>query len=191
MKATKHTKKSLSKSEQEILLETLKNRFLKYPKRHKGVDWEVVHKRLLRQPSKLWSLAQMEATGGEPDVVLFNKKTDTFTFMDCSPETPSGRRSWCFDEKALSARKENKPEGTAMGAAARMGVELLSEAQYRALQKVGVFDLKTSSWIATPLSIRALGGALFCDRRYDTVFVYHNGADSYYASRGFRASLEV
>lgn len=184
-------KKQLNKKDQAVLLETLRQRFADNPKRHKGMSWEKVEAKLLAKGGGLWSLAHMEATGGEPDVVLYDKKTDRYTFVDCSAESPSGRRSLCFDEAALKARKENKPAGSAVGLATMMGTSLLTEAQYRALQKVGEFDLKTSSWIATPDTIRSLGGALFGDRRYDTVFVYHNGAESYYAARGVRFALEV
>jgi hypothetical protein len=159
--------------------------------RHNGVEWTTVVARLEADPGKLRALAEMERTGGGPDVVTLEKNTREVVFVDCSPESPAGRRSLCFDEEALHARKENKPEGSAVGVAEAMGVELLTEAEYRALQKVGEFDLKTSSWIQTPAKIRKMGGALFCDRRYNTVFLYHNGAQSYYAARGFRAALRV
>ena len=159
--------------------------------RHKGVDWLAVQKRLEADLAKLWSLNEMEMTGGEPDVVKFDKKTSEYFFYDCADESPKDRRSLCFDLKAWTSRKENKPAGNAMDAAAEMGVEILSEDQYRELQQLGKFDLKTSSWIQTPEAIRKLGGALFCDRRYDHVFTYHNGAESYYAARGFRGCLKV
>jgi hypothetical protein len=159
--------------------------------RHKGLDWAKVQARLEANPDKLWSLAEMEETGGEPDVVGFDKKTGEYTFYDCAAESPKGRRSVCFDRAALEARKEHKPKDSAMNLAAGMGIELLTEAEYRALQLLGEFDTKTSSWVATPADIRKLGGALFCDRRYDTVFLYHNGAESYYAARGFRGSLRI
>jgi len=159
--------------------------------RHKGVDWARVQAKLEASPDKLWSLSEMERTGGEPDVVGFDRKTGEFLFYDCSAETPKGRRSVCYDRAALDARKENKPKDSAVDMAHAMGVELLTEEEYRALQKLGEFDTKTSSWVQTPSRIRELGGALFCDRRYDTVFLYHNGADSYYAARGFRAVLRV
>lgn len=157
--------------------------------RHKGLEWARVQEKLQANPEKLWSLSEMERTGGEPDVVAFDKKTGEYTFYDCSAESPKGRRSVCYDREALEARKEHKPKDSAMDMAAAIGIELLTEEQYRALQKLGQFDLKTSSWVKTPANIRKLGGALFCDRRYDTVFVYHNGADSYYAVRGFRGAL--
>jgi len=159
--------------------------------RHKGVDWARVQAKLEASPDKLWSLNEMERTGGEPDVVGFDKKTGEFVFYDCSAESPKGRRSICYDRAALDARKQNKPKDSAIDMADAMGVELLTEEEYRALQKLGEFDTKTSSWVQTPARIRELGGALFCDRRYDTVFLYHNGADSYYAARGFRAVLRV
>ncbi|MBX7114871.1 MAG: DUF4256 domain-containing protein [Myxococcaceae bacterium] len=159
--------------------------------RHQGLKWAEVQTKLEANVDKLWSLAEMEKTGGEPDVVAVDKKHGEFTFFDCSEESPKGRRSICFDAAALASRKENKPAGSAMGMAEEMGVEMLTEDQYRQLQALGEFDLKTSSWVQTPADIRKLGGALFCDRRYDTVFRYHNGAESYYAARGFRASLTV
>lgn len=187
----KATKKELSAAQRKELLGTLQARFEKHPQRHKGLDWSRVQERLEKNPSKLWSLYQMEATGGEPDVVGQDKKTGELIFIDCSTESPQGRRSVCYDREALNARKEHKPKDSAMDLAASMGVELLTEEQYRELQQLGKFDLKTSSWIQTPPAIRKLGGALFCDRRYDTVFLYHNGAESYYAARGFRASLRV
>jgi len=173
------------------LLGTLKARFEKNMNRHKGLDWAKVQARLEASADKLRSLDEMERTGGEPDVVGQDEKTGDYIFYDCSAESPKGRRSVCYDRKALDARKENKPADSAMDMAAAMGIELLTEEQYRALQELGEFDLKTSSWIQTPSEIRKLGGALFCDRRYDHVFLYHNGADSYYAARGFRGSLRV
>lgn len=159
--------------------------------RHKGLEWSDVQKRLQANPDKIWSLSEMERTGGEPDVIGHDKKSGGYLFADCSAETPKDRRSLCFDKEALDSRKEHKPDGSAVEMAQTMGIEILSEDQYRELQKLGKFDLKTSSWIQTPDAIRKLGGALFCDRRYDTVFVYHNGASSYYAVRGFRALLKV
>lgn len=170
-------------------LSTLRSRFEKNTKRHKGIDWEKVEKRLT--PAKLSILSRMEDSGGEPDVIGQDKKSGEYLFVDCSAESPAGRRSLCFDLEAWKKRKENKPKGNAMTLAEEMGVEILSEDQYRELQKLGEFDLKTSSWIKTPEDIRKRGGALFCDRRYDHVFVYHNGADSYYAARGFRGMLKV
>jgi len=175
----------------EELFGTLKARFEKNMNRHKGLEWSKVQAKLEVNPEKLSSLNEMERTGGEPDVVGHDKKTGEFIFYDCSAESPKGRRSVCYDREALEARKENKPKESAMNMAAAMRVELLTEEQYRELQKLGEFDAKTSSWIQTPADIRKLGGALFCDRRYNTVFVYHNGADSYYAARGFRGSLRV
>lgn len=182
---------ALSSEQRDELLATLKARFEKNMKRHKGLDWADVEAKLKGAPKKLWSLGEMERTGGEPDVVGHDKKTGEFVFYDCSAESPSGRRSLCYDRDALESRKENRPEGSAMDMAAEMGIELLTEEQYRELQKLGNFDLKTSSWVETPADIRKLGGALFCDRRYGHVFVYHNGAQSYYAARGFRGSLKV
>lgn len=184
-------KKQLTPNQAEELLLTLKDRFEKNMRRHTGLQWEKVQEKLAAHPAKLWSLFEMESTGGEPDVVGFDAKTKEFIFYDCSAESPSGRRSMCYDAQALEARKANKPKNSAMALAAHMGVTLLSEEEYRELQKLGSFDTKTSSWIQTPDKIRKLGGALFCDRRYDSIFVYHNGADSYYAARGFRASLRV
>ena len=175
----------------EDLLKTLKTRFEKNPDRHKGIDWDKVQARLEENPKKLKSLNEMEETGGEPDVVGFDKKTGEFIFFDCSAETPKGRRSVCYDRKALDSRKEHKPVNSAIDVAEAMGIELLTEEQYRELQTLGEFDLKTSSWIKTPAEIRKLDGALFCDRRYDHVFVYHNGASSYYAARAFRGVLRV
>jgi hypothetical protein len=185
------TKKKLSSSLSDELLKILNSRFEKNMKRHKGLEWAKVQAKLEGDSEKLWSLNEMEITGGEPDVVGYDKKTDEYIFYDCSPESPKGRRSICYDHDALEARKEHKPEDSAINLAMEMGIEILSEEQYRELQQLGHFDLKTSSWVKTPSSIRKLGGALFCDRRYDTVFLYHNGADSYYAARGFRGSLRV
>lgn len=173
------------------LLQTLQARFEKNMHRHQGLAWSNVQARLEGNRDALASLLEMESTGGEPDVVAHDKKSGAFTFCDCSRESPAGRRSLCYDRKALDARKENKPKGSAAEMAAAMGIELLTEERYRALQTLGEFDTKTSSWIQTPPEVRALGGALFCDRRYGQVFVYHNGAESYYAARGFRGSLKV
>ncbi|MBN8865288.1 MAG: DUF4256 domain-containing protein [Sphingobacteriales bacterium] len=189
-KATTATKK-ISADQATELLKLLKNRFEKNMHRHKGLDWSKVQVRLEGKPAKLWSLEEMEITGGEPDVTGFDKKTGEYIFVDCAAESPKGRRSICYDRKALDARKEHKPANSAMDLAAEIGIDLLTEEQYRELQQLEAFDLKTSSWIATPDAIRKLGGALFCDRRYDHVFVYHNGADSYYAARGFRGMLRV
>lgn len=175
----------------EELIKTLKERFEKNMNRHPGIDWSAVEARLQAQPEKLRSLSAMERTGGEPDVVGYDEASGAFIFYDCSPESPAGRRSLCYDRAALEARKKHKPEGSAMEMAAEMGIEMLTEEQYRELQKLGEFDRKTSSWVKTPESIRTLGGALFCDRRYNRVFVYHNSAESYYASRGFRGLLKV
>lgn len=186
---TSKTKLSLEASENIVSI--LKARFGKNMRRHNGIDWTTVEKKLDANPAKLWSLNEMEGSGGEPDVVSYDKKTNEFIFFDCAPETPKGRRSICYDREALDARKENKPKASAIEMASAMGVEILTEEQYRELQKTGEFDTKTSSWILTPAEIRSRGGALFCDRRYDHVFVYHNGAESYYAARGFRASLRV
>ena len=175
----------------EQLLETLMRRFEKNMQRHEGIAWEAVRERLDARPEKLAAVAEMERTGGEPDVVGRNGKTGEVVFCDCAAESPSGRRSVCYDPEALDARKEAKPRHSALGMASEMGIELLTEEQYRALQQLGEFDLKTSSWILTPPDVRSLGGALFCDRRYGKVFVYHNGAQSYYAARGFRGSVQV
>ena len=177
--------------EREELLSLLKARFEKNMNRHKGLEWSKVQAKLEANAEKLWSLNEMELTGGEPDVVGNDKKTGEYTFYDCSAESPKGRRSVCYDREALESRKEHKPKNNAIDMAAAMGIELLTEEQYRELQKLGDFDTKTSSWVQTPSEIRKLGGALFCDRRYDHVFVYHNGAESYYAARGFRGSLRV
>jgi hypothetical protein len=185
------TKKKLSAEQRSALLSTLKARFEKNKQRHKGIEWANVQAKLEANPEKLWSLHEMEETGGEPDVVGTDKKTGEFLFYDCSAESPKGRRSLCFDREALDARKEHKPKNSANDLAVAMGVELLTEEQYRALQKLGEFDQATSSWIRTPPDIRKLGGALFCDRRFGHVFVYHNGAESYYAARGFRGALRV
>ncbi len=176
--------------QREELLNTLKARFEKNMPRHIGLDWKSVQAKLEASPEKLWSLSQMEATGGQPDVVGYDKKTDEYLFFDCSAESPD-RRSLCYDRDAWESRKEHKPESSALEVAAMMGIEILTEEQYRAMQKLGKFDLKTSSWVKTPADIRALGGAIFCDRRYNTVFTYHNGAESYYAARGFRGVLRV
>lgn len=183
--------KTMNAKEREELLQTLQERFQKNPKRHKGIAWDDVRAKLEANPKKLSALAAMERTGGEPDVVAYDKKTGELVFFDCSEESPKGRRSLCYDRKALDARKENKPKDSALDMAAAIGIELLTEAEYRSLQQLGEFDLKTSSWVQTPPEIRKLGGAIFCDRRYDTVFVYHNGAESYYAARGFRGVLRV
>lgn len=190
MKGVK-TEKELSPGQREELLRALQARFEKNMNRHQGVEWTKVKARLEGSAEKLWSLGEMERTGGEPDVVGHDKKTGEYIFYDCSAESPKDRRSLCYDREALEARKENKPKNNAMDVAAAMGIELLTEEQYRELEKLGEFDTKTSSWVKTPAAIRKLGGALFCDRRYDTVFVYHNGAESYYAARGFRGSLRV
>lgn len=186
-----HQDRTLTKEQQEILMDRLKDRFESNPTRHPKLDWAPIQTKLEANPDRLWSLDQMEQTGGEPDVVLFDETTGEYVFVDCSADSPKGRRSLCYDQTALESRKENKPTGSALGLADEMGVEMLTENQYRELQKVGEFDTKTSSWVKTPDSIRSLGGALFCDRRYHHVFVYHNGAESYYSSRGFRASLRV
>ncbi|MFZ0455604.1 MAG: DUF4256 domain-containing protein [Ignavibacteriaceae bacterium] len=185
------TKKKLSPEQHEELLRVLKTRFEKNMNRHKNLEWAKVLAKLEANDEKLRSLNEMEKTGGEPDVVDYDKKTDEYIFYDCSHESPKGRRSLCYDREALESRKEHKPENNVIDMAAAMGIELLPEEQYRGLQKLGNFDLKTSSWVKTPADIRKLGGAIFCDRRYDTVFVYHNGAESYYAGRGFRGSLKV
>ena len=181
----------LSSGQRDELLGALKARFEKNMNRHKGLDWAKLQAKLEANAEKMWSLNEMETTGGEPDVVAFDKKTGEYVFYDCSAESPKGRRSVCYDREALDARKENKPANSAVDIAAAMGVELLTEEQYRELQKLGSFDLKTSSWVKTPDDIRKLGGALYCDRRYNHVFLYHNGADSYYAARGFRGALKV
>ena len=187
--ASKSTKK-LGKNEQEELLSTLEERFEENKERHKGIKWEKVRQKLEAAPAKLWSLSEMERTGGEPDVIGHDKASG-FLFVDCSAESPEGRRSLCYDDEALKARKKNKPKGSAVEMAADMGAELLTEEEYRQLQKVGEFDAKTSSWLTTPPEIRKLGGAIFGDYRFETVWIYHNGADSYYAARGFRCALRV
>src|SRR5262245_19304664 len=185
------TKKELSQKEREELLRALKARLEKNMNRHKGLEWSEVQAKLEANTEKLWSINEMERTGGEPDVVGHDKKTGEYIFFDCSPETPKGRTSVCYDREGLESRKEHKPKNNAIDMAAAMGIELLTEEQYRELQKLGHFDTKTSSWVETPSDIRKLGGALFCDRRYGHVFVYHNGAQSYYAARAFRGSLTV
>ena len=182
---------TLSKEQREELLKLLRARFEKHMNRHKGLEWGQVQAKLEANPKKLWSLSEMERTGGEPDVVGHDRKAGEYIFYDCSAESPKGRRSFCYDREALESRKENKPENSAIAMAHAMGVELLTEAEYRELQKLEQFDTKTSSWVKTPAEIRKLGGALFCDRRYNTVFLYHNGAESYYAARGFRGSLRI
>ena len=187
----KSTEKELPLGQREELLKVLKARFDKNMNRHKGLDWANVQAKLDSNPEKLWSLNEMERTGGEPDVAGHDKKTDEYIFYDCSAESPKGRRSLCYDREALVGRKEHKPKDSAVDMATVMGIELLTEEQYRELQKLGDLDTKTSSWVKTPFEIRKLGGALFCDRRYDHVFVYHNGAESYYAARGFRGWLRV
>src|SRR5690606_29276590 len=184
-------KKKISAEEEKQLLATLKERFEKNQDRHKGMEWKKIEDRLKNQPEKLWSLNEMDTTGGEPDVVDRDEKTGEYIFMDCSAESPKGRRSLCYDREGLESRKEHKPENSAVDLAAQMGIELLTEEQYRQLQNKGNFDMKTSSWLQTPSKIRKLGGAIFGDYRYDHVFIYHNGAQSYYAARGFRGVLNV
>ncbi|MGN6212361.1 DUF4256 domain-containing protein [Parafilimonas sp.] len=184
-------KKQLPQTEQAELLKILRNRFEKNMHRHKGLEWNKVQAKLEANPEKLWSLREMEETGGEPDVVEFDKNTGEYVFYDCSAESPKDRRSLCYDHEALESRKEHKPKNSALQMATEMGIQLLTENEYRQLQKTGKFDTKTSSWITTPAEIRELGGALFCDRRYNHVFTYHNGAESYYAARGFRGLLRV
>ena len=191
MAKTTHSKKALSVKEQKSLIDTLQKRFEKNMKRHKGIDWSAVEAKLEANSHKLWTLNEMESTGGEPDVIGYDKKTDEYIFCDCAEESPKGRRSLCYDYEAWQSRKENKPKNNAIDVARALGIELLSEEQYRELQKLGEFDLKTSSWVKTPADIRELGGAIFCDRRYNKVFTYHNGAESYYAARGFRGILKV
>ncbi len=191
MTIARPNKKKTGAVDYTSLLQILQTRFEKNSKRHKGIAWADVKKRLEANPGKCRSLQEMEDTGGEPDVVDQDKKTGEFIFMDCSPESPAGRRSFCYDREALDARKEYKPANNVIDMATEMGIELLNESQYRALQQLGKFDTKTSSWILTPDPSRKLGGALFCDRRYDQVFVYHNGVQSYYAARGFRGLLKV
>lgn len=183
--------KTLSTKEQEELIQTLKTRFEKNMKRHKGLNWDDVQKRLEANPDKLYILDEMELTEGEPDVVGFDKKSGEITFFDCAPESPKGRRSYCYDRAALDARKAHKPANSAVDVANEMGIEILTEEEYRALQELGDFDLKTSSWVKTPEDIRKKGGAIFCDKRYGRTFMYHNGADSYYGARGFRGKLIV
>ncbi len=184
-------KPQLSAEQQEELIKILKTRFEKNPKRHENIKWEEVQKKLESNPEKLWSLNEMERTEGEPDVIGYDKKTNEYLFFDCSAESPKGRRSLCYDRKALDSRKENKPANSAIDLALEIGIEILDEEQYHELQSLGNFDLKTSSWVKTPDEIRKLGGAVFCDKRYNTVFLYHNGAESYYAARGFRGVLRI
>ena len=184
-------KKKLSPEQQEEFLKALKSRFDKNMKRHEGLEWAKVQAKLEASPDKMWSLHEMERTGGEPDVIGHDKKTGEYLFYDCSEESPKGRRSICYDHEALEARKEHKPKDSAVNMAAAIGIDLLTEEQYRDLQKLGEFDTKTSSWVKTPPEVRKLDGALFCDRRFNHVFLYHNGAESYYAARGFRGSLRV
>lgn len=191
MKNTRNTKKELSSKSSEELLATLKERFGKNMSRHNGVAWNKVLSRLVANSDKLWSLAEMERTGGEPDVTGYDKKSGEFIFCDCSAESPAGRRSLCYDREALESRKEHKPKNSAMDLAAEMGIDILTEDEYMAFQKLGKFDTKTSSWVKTPADIRKLGGAIFADYRFERVFVYHNGAESYYAGRGFRGKLKV
>ena len=183
--------KQLSAEAAKELLSVLKKRFEKHMDRHQGMDWSKIQAKLEANPKKLWSLDEMEATEGEPDVIAYDQQKDEYLFCDCSPESPKGRRSLCYDQEAWNSRKEHKPAGSVLERAAEMGIELLTEEQYRELQQLGNFDTKTSSWVKTPAAIRKLGGAIFCDRRYGTVFMYHNGAESYYAARGFRGILRV
>lgn len=185
------TQKQLSPAQQEALLGILKIRFEKNTSRHQGLEWSKVQAKLELNAEKLWVLDEMEQTGGEPDVVAYDENTDEYVFYDCSAESPKGRRSICYDHVALEARKEHKPADSALNMAENMGIQILTEEEYRNLQQLGSFDLKTSSWVATPADIRKLGGAIFCDRRYNTVFTYHNGAESYYGARAFRGSLRV
>lgn len=185
------SKKELSAAQRDELIKILKSRFEKNMNRHQGVEWKKVETKLTADPAKLWSLNEMEISGGEPDVVGQDKKTGQYLFYDCSSESPKGRRSICYDHEALASRKEHKPENSAIEMASDMGIDILSEDEYRELQKLGSFDLKTSSWVKTPPAIRKLGGAFFCDRRYNHVFLYHNGAESYYAARGFRGCVRV
>ena len=184
-------RKNLSSEQMEELFKTLKARFERNMNRHEGLQWPALHAKLETEPEKLWSLNEMEQTGGEPDVIGYDENTREYIFFDCSAESPAGRRNLCYDREALESRKEHKPRGSALDAACAMGIEILTEEQYRMLQQLGKLDMKTSSWIATPPDIRKLGGALFCDRRYAHVFVSHNGAESYYAGRGFRGSLRI
>lgn len=183
--------KRISAEEQAVLMDSLRRRFKQNPLRHEGIEWDAVQARLQAHPEKLWSLYEMERSGGEPDVVAYDRKTGAYVFYDCSAESPTGRRSLCYDREGQESRKEHRPENNALDMARAMGIAILSEDQYRGLQQLGTFDSKTSSWIETPADIRALGGALFADFRYATVFVYHNGAQSYYAARGFRGALTV
>jgi hypothetical protein len=185
------SKRELFPAQKEELLKTLKTRFENHMKRHKNLEWSKVQAKLDEHNEKLWSLYEMEKSGGEPDVVSQDIKTGEFLFYDCSAESPKGRRSYCYDPEGLESRKEHKPENSALGMAADIGIEILTEDQYRDLQQIGIFDTKTSSWVKTPAEIRKLGGAIFCDRRYNHVFTYHNGAESYYGARGFRGSLRV
>lgn len=191
MKNFNNNLKELSSEQCEELLKILKDRFEKNMNRHEGIEWNKLHEKIKFNDEKLWSLNEMEITGGEPDVIGYDEESEEYIFCDCSAESPKGRRSICYDNEALESRKENKPKDSAVNMAVTMGVELLTHEQYRNLQELGKFDLKTSSWVKTPDNIRKLGGAIFCDRRYDTVFVYHNGAESYYGSRGFRSILRV
>ncbi|HEX8516676.1 MAG TPA: DUF4256 domain-containing protein [Bacteroidia bacterium] len=191
IKSDNMNKKKLSPEQSKELFSTLSARFEKNMKRHKGLKWHDVQARLEAHPGKLWSLNEMEASGGEPDVIGHDKKTGAYIFYDCSPESPKGRRSICYDHEALEARKEHKPGNSAIGMALEMGIEILTEEEYRGLQELGNFDTKTSSWVKTPKEIRERGGAIFCDCRYGHVFMYHNGAESYYAARGFRGSLQI
>ena len=191
MRKNASDKRPLSPAQRDELLKALKARFEKNMKRHQGLEWAKVEAKLKANPEKLWSLSEMERTGGEPDVVGHDKKTGEYVFYDCSEQTPKGRTSLCYDSAALNSRKEHKPKDNAVDMAAAMGIEILTEEQYRELQKLGEFDTARSSWVKTPDKVRDLGGALFCDRRFDTVFVYHNGAESYYAGRGFRGWLKV
>jgi len=190
-KHPKTMKNKLTQEQQEELIKILKSRFEKNNERHENINWNDVQKKLESQPEKLWSLSEMERTEGEPDVVSYDKGTNEYLFFDCSAESPKGRRSLCYDRKALDSRKENKPANSALDLATEMGIDILDESQYRHLQSLGNFDLKTSSWVKTPDNIRNLGGAIFCDRRYNQIFLYHNGAESYYAARGFRGVLKV
>jgi hypothetical protein len=185
------SKKELSAAKGEELIGILKARFEKNMNRHKGIEWAKVEAKLKGNAEKIWSLSEMEKTGGEPDVIGFDKKSGKYVFYDCSAESPKDRRSFCYDPEALKSRKEAKPKNSAIGMASEMGIELLSEDEYHELQKLGEFDLKTSSWVKTPSAVRELGGAIFGDRRYNRVFIYHNGAESYYAARGFRGSLRI
>lgn len=188
---TKQLKSKLTAQNKKELIDILEQRFEKHMNRHKGLEWKKIASRLEASPEKIWSLHEMERTGGEPDVVGFDKKTGEYIFYDCSPESPAGRRSLCYDREGLESRKEHRPANTAMDMAAEMGIEMITEEEYRELQKLGKFDTKTSSWLKTPLEIRKLGGSLFADYRFGTVFVYHNTAQSYYAARGFRGALRV